>query len=263
MVECIIGYIELIGLIVILICYSMLFIMYNEVFVYFGLDYVYFVFEVGNQELKDVVQGFWVMKLCGFNVFMLNKIEICQYFDKLLLVVQLVGVVNIVVNDDGVLIGYIIDGIGYMCVFSEVGIDIIGKKMIVFGVGGVVMVFCVQVVLDGVKVIFIFNCCDKFFVNVEEIVVKICYNIDCEIYLFDFDDYDKLCVEIDSSVILINVIGVGMKLFEGQMLLFDDSFLCLDLIVFDVVYNLCKIYLLEVVEKKGCCMLNGLGMMLW
>ena len=103
----------------------------------------------------------------------------------------------------------------------------------------------------------------KFFANAEETVAKIRHNTDCEIHLFDLDDHDKLRAEIDSSVILTNATGVGMKPFEGQMLLPDDSFLRPDLIVSDVVYNPRKTHLLEVAEKKGCRTLNGLGMMLW
>jgi hypothetical protein len=64
-------------------------------------------------------------------------------------------------------------------------------------------------------------------------------------------------------VILTNATGVGMKPFEGQMLLPNDSFLRPDLIVSDVIYNPRKTHLLQVAEKKGCRTLNGLGMMLW
>ncbi|MFO6285394.1 hypothetical protein ACLBVW_38205, partial [Pseudomonas aeruginosa] len=53
---------------------------------------------------------------------------------------------------------------------------------------------------------------------------------DCAIHLLDPDDHDKLRAEIDSSVILTNATGVGMKPFEGQMLLPDDSFLRPDVI---------------------------------
>ncbi len=52
-------------------------------------------------------------------------------------------------------------------------------------------------------------------------------------------------------MILTNATGVGMKPFEGQMLLPDDSFLRPDLIVSDVVYNPRKTHLLEVAEKKA------------
>ena len=58
-----------------------------------------------------------------------NKTEICQYLDKLSPAAELVGAVNTVVNDNGVLTGHITDGTGYMRALKEEGIDIIGKKM--------------------------------------------------------------------------------------------------------------------------------------
>ncbi|WP_154944425.1 quinate/shikimate dehydrogenase [Klebsiella grimontii] len=234
MAERITGHTELIGLIATPIRHSMSPTMHNEAFAHLGLDYVYLAFEVGNEELKDVVQGFRALKLRGCNVSMPNKTEICQYLDKLSPAAELVGAVNTVVNDNGVL-----------------------------GAGGAATALCVQAALDGVKAISIFNRKDKFFANAEQTVAKIRNNTRCEIHLFDLDDHDKLRAEIDSSVILTNATGVGMKPFEGQMLLPDDSFLRPDLIVSDVVYNPRKTYLLEVAEKKGCRTINGLGMMLW
>jgi len=68
MAERITGHTELIGLIATPIRHSMSPTMHNEAFAHLGLDYVYLAFEVGNQELKDVVQGFRAMKLRGFNV---------------------------------------------------------------------------------------------------------------------------------------------------------------------------------------------------
>ncbi len=73
MAERITGHTELIGLIATPIRHSMSPTMHNEAFAHLGLDYVYLAFEVGNQELKDVVQGFRAMKLRGFNVSMPNK----------------------------------------------------------------------------------------------------------------------------------------------------------------------------------------------
>lgn len=251
MAERLTGHTELIGLIATPIRHSMSPTMHNEAFAHLGLDYAYLAFEVDNQELKDVVQGFRALKLRGYNVSMPNKTEICQYLDKLSPAAQLVGAVNTVVNDNGVLTGHITDGTGYMRALSEAGIDIIGKKMTILGAGGAATAISVQAALDGVKAISIFNRKDKFFANAEQTVAKIRDNTDCEIHLFDLDDHAKLRAEIDSSVILTNATGVGMKPFEGQMLLPNDSFLRPDLIVSDVVYNPRKTYLLEVAEKKA------------
>ncbi len=65
MAERITGHTELIGLIATPIRHSMSPTMHNEAFAHLGLDYVYLAFEVGNQELKDVVQGFRAMKCCA------------------------------------------------------------------------------------------------------------------------------------------------------------------------------------------------------
>ena len=263
MAERITGHTELIGLIATPIRHSMSPTMHNEAFAHLGLDYVYLAFEVDTQALKDVVQGFRALNRRGFNVSMPNKTAICQYLDKLSPAAELVGAVNTVVNDNGVLTGHITDGTGYMRALAEEGIDIIGKKMTVLGAGGAATALCVQAALDSVKAISIFNQKDKFFANAEQTVAKIRNNTNCEIHLYDLADHDKLRQEIDSSVILTNATGVGMKPFEGQMLLPNDSFLPPDLIVSDVIYNPRKTHLLQVAEKKGCRTLNGLGMMLW
>lgn len=47
----------------------------------------------------------------------------------------------------------------------------------------------------------------------------------------------------------MNVIGVGMKFFEGEMFLLSVDMFCLELIVLDVVYKLIKIRLFEIVEE--------------
>ena len=263
MAERITGHTELIGLIATPIRHSMSPTMHNEAFAHLGLDYVYLAFEVDNQELKDVVQGFRALKLRGFNVSMPNKTAICQYLDKLSPAAELVGAVNTVVNDNGVLTGHITDGTGYMRALAEEGINIIGKKMTVLGAGGAATALCVQAALNGVKEISIFNQKEKFFANAEQTLARIRNNTNCEIHLYDLADHDRLRQEIDSSMILTNATGVGMKPFEGQMLLPNDSFLRPDLIVSDVIYNPRKTHLLQVAEKKGCRTLNGLGMMLW
>ena len=263
MAERITGHTELIGLIATPIRHSMSPTMHNEAFAHLGLDYVYLAFEVGNQELKDVVQGFRALKLRGFNVSMPNKTEICQYLDKLSPAAELVGAVNTVVNDNGVLTGHITDGTGYMRALKEEGIDIIGKKMTVLGAGGAATALCVQAALDGVKEISIFNRKDKFWANAEETVEKINKNTNCKAKLFDLDDKEALRKEIESSYILTNATGMGMKPLEGQTWLPDTSFLREDLIVTDTVYAPAKTKLLEMAESVGCKTLNGFPMMLY
>ncbi|WP_100487074.1 shikimate dehydrogenase [Sporolactobacillus pectinivorans] len=263
MAERISGHTELIGLIATPIRHSLSPIMHNEAFAKLGLDYVYLAFEVNNQELPDVVKGFRALKLRGWNVSMPNKRLIGKYLDQLTPAAQLVGAVNTVVNDNGVLTGDITDGTGYMRNLKENGVDIIGKKITIAGGGGAATAICVQAALDGVKEISIFNRKDEFYENAQNTVEKINTKTSCHAQLFDLADQDRLRAEIAGSVLFGNATGVGMKPLEGQSVITDLSMLRSNLIVTDVVYSPRQSKLLHIAEAQGCRFFNGLGMMLW
>lgn len=263
MTERITGHTELIGLIATPIRHSLSPTMHNEAFAKLGLDYVYLAFEVNNQELPDVIKGFRALKLRGWNVSMPNKRLIGKYLDKLTPAAELVGAVNTVVNDHGVLTGDITDGTGYMRNLKENGIDIIGKKITIVGAGGAATAICVQAALDGVKEISIFNRKDEFYENAVKTVEKINARTSCKANLFDLADEEKLNAEIADSVLFGNATGVGMNPLQDQSIINDPSVFRKDLIVTDVVYSPKKTKMLSIAEAQGCRFFNGLGMMLW
>ena len=92
--------------------------------------------EVDNETLEDAVKGIRALKLVGSNVSMPNKTVVGQYLDKLSPATELCGAVNTIVNENGVLIGHITDGIGFMQALKDNDIDVIGKKMTIAGAGG-------------------------------------------------------------------------------------------------------------------------------
>lgn len=263
MTERITGHTELIGLIATPIRHSLSPTMHNEAFAKLGLDYVYLAFEVNNQELPDVIKGFRALKLRGWNVSMPNKRLISKYLDKLTPAAELVGAVNTVVNDHGILTGDITDGTGYMRNLKENGVDIIGQKITITGAGGAATAICVQAALDGVREISIFNQKDEFFENARLTVDKINSKTKCKARLFDLADQDQLRAEIKDSALFGNATGVGMKPLEGQSIISDPSMFRPDLIVTDVVYSPRQTKMLQMAEEVGCRFFNGLGMMLW
>jgi len=257
------GHTQLIGLTAYPIRHSMSPTMHNEAFKKLGLDYVYVVFEVDNSTLKDAVTGLRAMKVRGWNVSMPNKRAICQYLDKLSPASQIIGAVNTVVNDDGVLTGTITDGIGAMKSLEEEGVEYKGKKMTVIGAGGAATAIEVQAALDGVRELTIFNIKDDFFANGEETVRKLREQTHCIVNIYDLADSARLKEEIESSAILIDSSSCGMKPIEDVVPLPDKSYLRPDLVVMDTVYSPRKTKLLSWAEEVGCHCFNGLGMMLW
>ena len=216
MAERLTGHTELVGLIAYPIRHSSSPAMHNEAFAYLGLDYAYLAFEVDNSTLEDAVKGLRALKLVGSNVSMPNKTVVGQYLDKLSPAAELVGAVNTIVNKNGVLEGHCTDGIGYMQSLKDYDIDVIGKKMTIVGAGGAGTAIEIQAALDGVAEISIFNIKDKFWANAENTVKKINEKTNCKAQLFDLADHEALKREIDSSVLLANATGCGMKPLEGM-----------------------------------------------
>ncbi len=172
-------------------------------------------------------------------------------------------VVNTVVNENGILKGYITDGIGYMKALKEAEINIINEKITLIAAGGAATAIVVQAVLDGVKTISIFNRRDMHFKRMEKIAECIHKITECEVRLFALDNLETLREEINTSIVLTNATDVGMKLFEGISCIPDASFLRKDFIVTDEIYAPAETALLKMAREVRCRTLNGIGMMIY
>ena len=257
------GHFLLIGLMAYPIRHSLSPQMQNTIYSKLNVPYVYLAFEVDQEKLPDAIKGLRALGLRGSAVSMPNKQLVCQYLNKLTPAVEMSGACNTISNDNGVLTGYNTDGIGYMRMLKEAGVEVIGKKMTIMGAGGAATAIVVQAALDGVKEITIFNQKDECYQKIEAVAKKLNQNTQCKVYVTDLDDKEQLRKEIAESVVLCNATGVGMQPLEGQSLITDPTMLRADLVVTDCIYSPRKTKLLEIAEQQGCKILNGIGMMLW
>jgi len=257
------GYTEMVGLMAYPIRHSNSPAMQNEAFRMAGIDCIQLAFEVDNSTLEDAVKAIRALGMKGSNVSMPNKTVVGKYLDKLSPEAELIGSVNTIVNDHGVLTGYCTDGIGYMAALKDSGIDVIGKKITIVGAGGAATAMQIQAALDGVKEISIFNVHDHFYDTGLETVRKINEHTSCHAAIYDLADHHKLRQEIENSFLLANATGLGMKPHEGETWLPDISYLRSELIVTDTVYAPLTTRLLEMAREAGCKYMNGLGMMLF
>ena len=237
--------------------------MHNEAFRQLNLDYVYLAFDVGTDKLETAVHGLRALGVHGFNVTMPNKNNMCSLCDKLSPAAEIIGAVNTVVNDNGVLIGHTTDGVGYMRSVQEAGHDIIGKKMTLLGAGGASSSVMVQAALDGVSEISVFSRRSRFFERAQRIISDLHEQTNCKITLYDFDSEAILKREIADSAILTNGTSVGMAPHVECSIITDTSFFHKDLIVSDVIYNPTETMLLRLAKESGCHTFNGLYMLLY
>ena len=238
--------------------------MHNEAFRQLGMDCVYVAFEVGVDGMKSAVEGLRALNVKGYNVTMPNKNIMATLCDKLSPAAEIIGAVNTVVNENGILKGYTTDGTGYMRAVEDAGHDIIGKKMTLLGAGGASTAIYVQAALDGLSEISIFSRrSSQFNERTRAIIEKLKAHTTCKVNLYDLEDEDRLRREISESAILTNGTSVGMAPEVDVSLINDPSIFHKDLIVSDIIYNPRETKLVKIAKEAGCPTFNGLYMLLY
>ena len=235
-------------------------IIHNNAFEKLGLNYAYLSFEVGKDNLKDAVQSIKTLNMRGVNLSMPNKKEVIQYLDEISETAELSQSVNTIVNDNGILKGYSTDGKGFFKSLEEEKIFIKDKNITILGTGGASISIISQAVFEGIKNIFVFKR-NKNWEEQKKILDNIASKTNCNIELNSLEDKKILKKKIEESDLLINATSVGMK--ENISLIEDKSFFRKDLTVCDIIYNPLKTKLLQIAEKEGCKIINGIGMLLY
>lgn len=239
-------------------------LMHNEAFQLLDLDYTYLCFEVNEETLPAAVDGLKACGIRGFNLTMPNKNKIVELLDELSPAARLTGAVNTVVNDDGHLIGYNTDGVGYMQAVKDAGYDITGKTITIMGAGGAATAICAQAALDGVEKIHIFaRETSRFWDRTQKLAENINSTLPCKAVLHENKDTAALAQAISESALLLNATSVGMAPNTEGTIIEDTSLYHPDLIVSDVIYNPRETRFLKEAREAGCRTFNGMYMLLY
>ncbi|MGG0470819.1 shikimate dehydrogenase [Priestia aryabhattai] len=261
------GKTKLVGLLATPIGHSLSPRMHNLGYTLAGLNYAYLAFEVGNNELEKAVNGFKAAGVAGFNVSMPNKMKVLEYLDELDDSAKYTRASNTVVNQNGKLIGYNTDGLGYVKNLIDHDVKLEGQKVTLVGSGGAATPIAIQLTQSGIREISIFARNDEYFAQAEENVNYInneMKEFGVKANIFPLEDKEAFRHEVAESAILANGTSLGMKPLD-HLSIIDDTLDVLrkDLVVTDVVYNPQKTKLLAQAEEAGAKTINGLGMMLW
>ena len=111
--------------------------MYMAAFKDAGLDYYsYISFPIQPGRLMLAVEGMKGLKFRGFNVTIPHKTAIIPYLDAVDADAMIIGAVNTVVNDGGMLTGYNTDVYGFLSALFENGFVADGCNAVILGAGG-------------------------------------------------------------------------------------------------------------------------------
>ncbi len=107
--------------------------MHNAAYRALGLNYTYVAF--GTEDTAGAAAGMRGLGIRGLGVTMPHKIRIMEFLDEIDDTARVIGAVNTVVNDQGVLTGHNVDWIGAVRALNE-RTPLAGKHAAVVGAGG-------------------------------------------------------------------------------------------------------------------------------
>ena len=233
-------------------------LMHNVAFELAGLNFIYLPFDVPASSLKDSLKGMVALGIKGFNVTIPLKEKILPLLKDVSEEVNIIGAVNTIVNDDGILRGVNTDVNGVVESLSPFKDELTGARVSVIGAGGATRsVIYALIRYFKVGQINIINRTEQTAESMKEYFsAKMLFN---EFKAFPLVPPDLIDVFRDSKLI-VNTTPMGMfPEVDDSATTAKESFMK-GQIVFDVIYNPVKTKLLRLAEQQGATIVTGLKM---
>lgn len=231
--------------------------MYRAAFEAAGLiNYSYIHLSVQPGKLYMSVEGLKGLGFRGVNVTIPHKTMILSFLDAIDSDAMVIGAVNTVVNDGGILTGYNTDVYGFLSALRNVNFSLEGRRAVVLGAGG-----AARAILWGL--------CKK---RAKFIAIGARNPQKAQALANDFFNYgridgfdwqsDEFKEMIRSADILINTTPLGMFPNMDDMPPVDLKLLPKGALVYDIVYNPEETKFLKTARELGMPTLNGMSMLL-
>jgi len=228
---------------------------------------IYIPMKVPPEELPKAVSGLKSLGFSGFNVTIPYKASVMDYLDEISTEARLIGAVNTVKIENGIMKGFNTDAEGFAGAFrTETGTDFKGKNVVILGAGGTARTIAVKVVLEAAGRLSIINRTADKALRLAYDVMRIAGDTvnttkPSEITGSGIMLPDIIAI-IDSADIIINTTSSGMYPdTEDCPLPSEACILKHRQIVYDVIYNPAETQFLKMARSFGCTGVNGLGML--
>lgn len=232
--------------------------MHNIAFELLDLNYIYLPFDVPMSSLKDAVKGMIALGIKGFNITIPHKENIIPFLKNVSEEASIIGAVNTVVNDNGVLNGFNTDVHGIVETLIPFKDEITNEEVSIIGAGGATRSAVYALVRNfKPKHINVINRTEQKAETLKDYFkTKMHFN---GIKVFQLYSPDMIEV-LNNSKLIINTTSVGMSPNVDDTVITDPKSFVKDQIVFDIVYNPVKTKLLQLANSAGARTLNGLKM---
>ena len=218
----------------------------------------YLTLDVDKDKLGDAIRGLKALKIRGVNCTIPHKIEVMEYLDELSESARLIGAVNTIVNDNGRLYGDNTDGKGFMMSLQSNGVDVRGKRAVVFGAGGAARAICVEMALAGAVDITIV-CRPRGRALGEALVEIVQKNTQTAVRCEDWVGEHSIPAGTD---IVVNATPVGLYPNVGELPKIALDSITPDMFVQDIIPNPTETALVKEMRRRGIPCATGAGMLI-
>lgn len=193
-------------------------------------DYSYDIYEVAPDDLESFMKN---NDLDAWNVTIPYKKAVIPFLDYISPEAKVIGAVNLIIKKNGKLYGYNTDYFGFEYMLESSGVDIKGKKVVLFGTGGASV--ALRAVLEDKKAGSIVS------IGIED------------------NTKEYVSLHSDASVI-VNATPVGMYPNNRKAVTDLSLFDSLEAVL-DIVYNPMHTEIMLNAEEKGITAIGGLSML--
>lgn len=225
---------------------------HNAAFMELNLDCTYIAYRIPKDELKEGIDALKKIKIDGFNVTIPHKIEMMKYLDKIDESCSIIGAVNTVTNNDGILKGYNTDMDGFLDPFKKRNLQIKNSKVLLIGAGGAARAIIAGFAKEFAKHVTIANRTLANANNLAQFANKIGLEADTvELQKggTDLKDYD----------IIVNATSIGLKNEPSPISLESIK---PKTIVYDIVYMPMNTDFIKKAKQKEAIIIYGYEMLL-
>ena len=217
-----------------------------------NLDSSYIGYRIPKGELESGIEGLKKIKINGFNITIPHKIEMMKYLDKMDESCSIIGAVNTVLNNNGMLKGYNTDMDGFLEPLFKRNISIKNKNILLIGAGGAARAIVAGMAKEKAGNLDIANRTTLNAKNLAEFATKLGLKTNTK----KIEETDK---HIENYDIIINSTSIGLK-NEESPISFEGA--NQKTIVYDIVYAPMNTDFIKKAKEKKLEVIYGYEMLL-
>lgn len=232
--------------------------MHRAAFAALELNWDYSLLPVAPDEIHEAIEMIRREGWRGINVTVPHKQVVIPLLDGVTSHAEIIGAVNTIVSQQGRLVGYNTDWIGFLEALKEAGFAPANRRTVLLGAGGAARAVLYTLLEQGGTV----TIANRDQRKAEALALEFSTHFDRNISVLSLDDTTGLQDAIHHAELLVNCTSVGMSPYPNADPLPPEIVIPPHLTVYDLVYTPRKTHLLKRARAAGATGIDGLGMLI-